>query len=69
MNCKLYLLLPMLLIGACNEQVAESDQGKSAIEKQLSTQLDALEKAKDTEQVLQDAADKRRKILEERESN
>lgn len=58
------------MLAACGEdqtvgQKNKSDKPKTQLEKSLSTQLNALEKSKQVEQQLLDAADKRAKEMED----
>lgn len=69
-NTKLTALVFMLSLTACGSDQAsnqsdQNDKPKTQLEEALSTQLDALEKSKQMEQELLDAAEKRGKELED----
>ena len=62
---RLLLALPFVLTACDDAENQSMVQEESANEHILSTQIQALEKAKGVEQVLQDGMNKRREILDE----
>jgi len=65
------LLVPLVLVviftlsGCGTEQTNTVNDDKTQLEKQLSTQLDTLEKAKQVEDQVLEAAEQKRKAMEE----
>ena len=59
------LFLPFLLIGACSSGEDTTTPDQSGNENILKKQMQALEKAKEVEQILQSGADSRRQSIDE----
>lgn len=61
------IFILMTLLSSCGSQPEESDeQKKTQLERHLAPQLDVLDKAKAVEGQLSDAAEERRKEMEEK---
>lgn len=58
------LFIPFFLIGGCSDEEDKATPDKSNKGPILEDQTRALKKAKDVEQVLQNAADKRRQAID-----
>lgn len=65
MRNRLLLVLPFLLIVACSKGENEANREQSSKEHIWKHQTEALEQAKQTKQLMQNAIDQQRRVLED----